>query len=62
MSLILGKRVPFSENVSSLEKKGLFLVIYTGKGLFSSTLCQRFGKKGVLFPSVNISERSNFLI
>ena len=62
MSLILGKRVPFSENVSSLEKKGIFFVIFTGKGLFSSASRQRFSKKGVFFPSVNNSERGNFFI
>ena len=57
MSLILGKRVPFLENVSSLEK-----VILTGKGVYSGTSSQRFLKKGVFFSSVNISERGHFLI
>ena len=42
MSLILEKRVFFQKNVSSLGKKGLFLGIFTGKGLFSGVLSQRF--------------------
>ena len=52
MSLILGKRVPFLENVSSLEKRGIFKVIFTGKGVFSGASSQRsFGKRGLFFLS-----------
>ena len=42
MSLILEKRVIFLEKVSGLEKRGVFLGISTGKGLFSGTPSQRF--------------------
>ena len=63
MSLILGKRVPFFlENVSSLEKRGIFQVIFTGKGVFCGASSQRFLKKGVFISPENISERGHILI
>ena len=65
MSLILGKRVPFLENVSSLEKKGVFFKSFSlEKGCFLVLQVSVFGKKkkGVFFSSVNISERGHFLI
>ena len=62
MSLILEKRVIFLEKVSGLEKRGLFLGISTGKGLFSGTPSQRFLVKRGLFSFVNISERGTFSI
>ena len=62
MSLILGKRVLFWKDVSTLEKKGIFLSIFTGKGLLSGASSQRFLIKGVLFSPGKISDRGIFLI
>ena len=42
MSLILEKRVLFREDVSTLEKKGIFLGIFNEKGSFSGASSQRF--------------------
>ena len=55
-----GKKGPFFREFQ--EKVFCFFVIFTGKGIFPSASSQRFLKKGVFFPSVNISERSNFFI
>ena len=62
MSVILGKRVPFSENVSSSEERGLFLSLSMENGYFPVLQVSVFLKKGSFFPSVNISERGNSLI
>ena len=62
MSLILGKRVPFLENVSSLEKGVFFKPFSLEKGYFLVLQVSVFFKKGVFFSSVNISERGHFLI
>ena len=59
MSLILGKRVPFFRKCQQFRKKGYFLSHFTGKGVFSGASSQRFLKKGVIFPSVNISDLKN---
>ena len=61
--LDFGKKGPFFRECQQFRKKRVFfLVIFTGKGLFSSASRQHFSKKGVFFPSVNISERGNFFI
>ena len=60
MSLILEKGVLFGEDVSTLEKKGIFLGIFTEKGSFSGASSQRFLIKGSFFPPGNISDRGIF--
>ena len=62
MSLILEKMVLFLKDVSTLEKKGIFLGNFTEKGSFSGALSQRFLIKGVVFSPGKISHRGIFLI
>ena len=57
MSLILEKRVIFWKDVSALEKKSIFIGIFTGEGFFSGDSSQRFFNK-----RDKISERGTFLI
>ena len=52
----------FLEGCQHFRKKGIFLSIFTGKGLFSGASSQRFLIKGVFFSSGKISDRGIFLI
>ena len=62
MSLILGKRVPFLEYVSIIEKEVFFKSFSLENGYFLVLQVSVFFKKGVFFSSVNISERGHFFI
>ena len=50
MSLILGKGVTFLENVSSLEKRGIFKYFSLEKRYFLVLQVSVFLKKGSFFP------------
>ena len=62
MSLILKKKVLFWEDVSTLEKKRIFLGIFIDKGLYSGASSQRFWIKVVFFSPGKISDRGIFFI
>ena len=56
MSLIMEKRVLFWEDISTLEKKGIFLGIFTEKVSFFGASSLRFLIKEVFFSPGKISD------